>query len=111
METKSNTWGSSGATAKRPSDDLPPSVRKVEEVVHNTAVQVSEKMEEAGAKLNSALESAKETYSKLQDKTVAAAKATDSAVREYPYSALGVAFGIGLLIGVLINCQSADRSE
>jgi ElaB/YqjD/DUF883 family membrane-anchored ribosome-binding protein len=111
METKSNTWGSSGATAKRMSDDLAPSVRKVEEVVQNTAGQVSEKMEQARAKLDSALEAAKETYSKLQDKTVAAARATDSAVREYPYSSLGFAFGIGLLIGVLINYRSKGQSE
>jgi ElaB/YqjD/DUF883 family membrane-anchored ribosome-binding protein len=87
---------------------LAPSVRKVEEVVHNTAVQVSEKMEQASAKLNSAIEAAKETYSKFQDKTLAAAKATDSTVREYPYTSLGIAFGVGVLIGALINYRSRD---
>ena len=30
--------------------------------------------------------------------TVAAAKATDKAVREHPYQAIGIAFGVGLLI-------------
>jgi len=30
-------------------------------------------------------------------------KATDRVVREHPYQSIGVAFGVGLLIGVLIN--------
>lgn len=110
MKTESNSWGSSAATVKTASDHLAPVVRKVEDAVQKTAVQASEKMEEARAKLNSALEAAKETYSKFQDKTVAVAKATDSALREYPYSSLGIAFGIGLLIGVLMNSRSRDGS-
>ena len=110
METRSNAWSSSGTTAKRASDELAPAVRKVEEVVQNTAEQVSEKMDQARAKLDAVRETAKETYSKLQDKTVAAARATDSAVREYPYSSLGIAFGIGLLMGVLL-IRSRDLSE
>jgi len=52
-------------------------------------------------KLQTAIDKAKEAYEKLEDKTVAAAKATDHAVREHPYHAVGIAFGIGLLVGVL----------
>ncbi len=53
------------------------------------------------AKLEAATEKAKEACRRLQEETVAAAKATDKAVREHPYQALGIAFGVGLLIGVL----------
>ena len=53
------------------------------------------------AKLEAATEKAKEVCKRLQEQTVAAAKATDKAVREHPYPALGIAFGVGLLIGVL----------
>ena len=56
---------------------------------------------ELRAKLEAATEKAKEVCKRLQEETVAAAKATDKAVREHPYQALGVAFGLGLLIGVL----------
>ena len=56
---------------------------------------------ELRAKLEAATEKAKEVCKRLQDETVAAAKATDKAVREHPYQALGIAFGVGLLIGVL----------
>jgi ElaB/YqjD/DUF883 family membrane-anchored ribosome-binding protein len=55
------------------------------------------------AKLETATEKAKEVCQRLQDETVAAAKATDKAVREHPYQAIGVAFGVGVLIGVLAS--------
>ena len=55
------------------------------------------------AKLETATEKAKEVCQRLQDETVAAAKATDKAVREHPYQAIGVAFGVGVLIGVLVT--------
>jgi ElaB/YqjD/DUF883 family membrane-anchored ribosome-binding protein len=56
---------------------------------------------EIRAKLENVIEKAKETCERLQDQTTAAAKATDKAIRDYPYQAIGVAFGIGVLIGVL----------
>ena len=54
------------------------------------------------AKLEAATEKAKEVCERLEEKTVAAAKATDEVVREHPYEAIGIAFGAGLLIGVLV---------
>jgi ElaB/YqjD/DUF883 family membrane-anchored ribosome-binding protein len=56
---------------------------------------------ELRAKLEAATEKAKEVCKRLQDQTVAAAKATDKAVHEHPYQAIGIAFGVGLLIGVV----------
>ena len=54
-----------------------------------------------GARLEAATEKAKEVYQRLQEQTVAAAKATDKAVRENPYQAFGIAFGVGLPIGIV----------
>ena len=59
--------------------------------------------EEARARLMSALESAKDSCHKLEEKALAGARATDKIIREYPYQSIGIAFGIGLLIGVLVN--------
>jgi ElaB/YqjD/DUF883 family membrane-anchored ribosome-binding protein len=55
------------------------------------------------ARLSSAIESAKATYNRLEGKAVAGAKATDKAIRAHPYESLGVAFGMGLLVGVLMG--------
>ena len=49
------------------------------------------------AKLEAATEKAKEVSKRLQEQTVAAAKATDEAIREHPYQAIGIAFGVGPL--------------
>jgi ElaB/YqjD/DUF883 family membrane-anchored ribosome-binding protein len=56
---------------------------------------------ELRAKLEAAVEKAKAVCERLEEKTVAAAKVTDQAVREHPYQAIGIAFGVGLLVGVL----------
>ncbi len=53
------------------------------------------------AKLETALEKAKEACERLEEKTAAAAKTADKAIRTHPYPAIGIAFGLGLLVGVL----------
>jgi ElaB/YqjD/DUF883 family membrane-anchored ribosome-binding protein len=58
---------------------------------------------EIRARLEAAVEKAKATCERLEEKTVAAAKAADKAVREHPYQAIGIAFGVGVLIGVLAS--------
>ncbi len=60
------------------------------------------------AKLESAVEKAKEACGRLEEKTVAAAKTADKAVRTYPYPAMGIAFGVGLLAGVLAMWSRRD---
>jgi len=59
-------------------------------------------------KLEAAVEKAKEVCQRLQDQTAAAARATDKAVREHPYQATGIAFGLGILIGVLVSRSLRD---
>ncbi len=43
------------------------------------------------------------TCLKLEETTAAAAKATDRCIREHPYETIGVGFGLGVLIGVLVS--------
>jgi ElaB/YqjD/DUF883 family membrane-anchored ribosome-binding protein len=54
------------------------------------------------AKLENAIEKAQEVCERLQDQTATAAKATDKTIREHPYEAMGIAFGVGLLVGLLV---------
>ena len=75
---------------------------ETEELMDSNAEQ-GEKLAELRARLDSAIESAKVAAQRLQEKTVAAAKATDQCIRDHPYQTLGVAFGLGLLIGVLVG--------
>ena len=63
------------------------------------AETLSARGKEAAARLANAMETAR---TRVQESTVASAKATDRAIREYPYQSLGIAFGAGVLIGCLI---------
>ncbi len=83
-------------------EDLRTLVHDAEDLLKATAGDMSEKAKEARSRLNAALDRAKETCRRLEEKTVAAAKATDKVIREHPYESIGVAFAAGLLIGVLV---------
>lgn len=67
-----------------------------------TTERVDSEKSDIRARLEAAVEKAKAACDRLEEKTVAAAKATDKAVREHPYQAVGIAFGVGILIGVLV---------
>ncbi|HLH53185.1 MAG TPA: hypothetical protein VKY92_06170 [Verrucomicrobiae bacterium] len=40
---------------------------------------------------------------RAEEKAVESAKAADRVVRDYPYQSLGVAFGLGVLVGFLVR--------
>ena len=87
---------------ERLASDLKAVVRDAEELMKATAGQAGEKVSEVRNRLAAALESAKATCQRLEEKTIAAAKATDQTIREHPYESIGIAFGVGLLVGVLV---------
>ena len=89
--------------------DLKTVARDAESLVKATAGEVGEKAREARSRLMTALESAKESAEVLQEKAIAGAKATDQAIRKHPYPALGIAFGVGVLIGILAARVGRDR--
>ena len=67
---------------------------------------------EARKRLAAALESGKEIYGRVRDKAVEKAKAVDETVHEHPYQTMGIAFGVGVLIGVLVTRRcSRNGSE
>jgi len=75
-----------------------------------TADVAGERVAEARKRLAAALERGKEIYGGVRDKAVEGAKAADQAVREHPYQAVGVALGIGAIIGYLVARRcSGDR--
>jgi ElaB/YqjD/DUF883 family membrane-anchored ribosome-binding protein len=91
------------ASTERLLRDLQNVVRDGEDLLRAGVQDLSEKGVAARERLAAALEVAKETRRRLEERAVASAKATDKLVREYPYQSLGAAFGIGLILGVLAN--------
>lgn len=65
-------------------------------MVMSETQSISEKGREMAAKAGEAWEKGKESVKE-------AAHKTDEAVRSHPYESMGIAFGMGVLIGVLIG--------
>jgi ElaB/YqjD/DUF883 family membrane-anchored ribosome-binding protein len=82
--------------------DLKRIVRDSEDLLHTTKDAVGDRADEVRERLTAALDAAKRTCLQLEGKAVEGAKAADKVVREHPYQSIGVAFGVGLLIGVLV---------
>jgi ElaB/YqjD/DUF883 family membrane-anchored ribosome-binding protein len=68
-----------------------------------TAHVAEEKVVEARKRLMAAIEKGKETWNDVQEKAIAGAKATDQVIRDNPYKALGIALGVGAIIGYLLR--------
>ncbi len=83
--------------------DLKALVNDAEDLLKATAGDLSEKAKEARAKLNQAISRARESARPWEEKATAGARATDQIIRKHPYESLGVAFGVGVLLGVLLN--------
>lgn len=73
-----------------------------------TADVAGEKVSEARKRLAAALESGREIYGRVRDKAVEGVKVADQTVQEHPYEAIGIAFGIGALVGFLLARRSRN---
>jgi ElaB/YqjD/DUF883 family membrane-anchored ribosome-binding protein len=104
METHFDTMTTDSQEAReRVKQDMHALMRDAEEMLKATAGDMSEKAKHARVQLSEALDKAKSTYRHLEERTVAAARATDKVIRDHPYESIGIAFGVGLLIGVLVS--------
>ena len=94
---------SPGPTRDKLAEDLRVLVRDAEQLLKTGANEAGEKAAELRARLQTSLENAKDTMRRLEDRAIAGARVADRVIRDHPYESIGVAFGVGLLIGVLIN--------
>lgn len=87
--------------------DMKGVVADAEEILRATAGVAGEKMADLRERVGERLRDAKlrlaDAEAVLVDRTKAAARATDDYVHENPWRAVGVAAGIGLLLGVIIG--------
>jgi ElaB/YqjD/DUF883 family membrane-anchored ribosome-binding protein len=95
------------ASADKLAQDLHILVRDTEELLAATTDDAGEKVRELRKRLASALESAKDTAADLEaralDSVKEGARQTDRVIRDHPYESLAIAFGVGLLLGVVIT--------
>jgi ElaB/YqjD/DUF883 family membrane-anchored ribosome-binding protein len=82
-------------------------VSDAEEILRATAGVAGEKMVDLREQIADRLHDAKmrlaDAEAALVDKTKAAARATDDYVNDNPWQAVGIAAGVGLLLGIIIG--------
>jgi len=87
--------------------DLKTVVADAEELLAATAQSTGEKMVELRERLEENLRNVRyrlaDAEAALRERTREVARATDHYVHEHPWKAIGVAAGVGLLIGLLIG--------
>ncbi len=87
--------------------DLKVLIGDTEELLKATAGQAGEKVAVARERIQASLAVYKEKLldaeQALLEKTKEAARATDEYVHEHPWQAVGVAAGVGFLLGLLVS--------
>ena len=87
--------------------DMKSVIADAEDMLQATADQVGDKVTSLRARIQVRLDGArarlKEAEAVLVAKTRAAARATDAYVHESPWTAIGVAAGVGLLAGLVLS--------
>jgi ElaB/YqjD/DUF883 family membrane-anchored ribosome-binding protein len=87
-------------------DDLTAVIRDAENLLRATAAQTGEKVEEIRARAEESVRQAKERLAGIEDEALRHARVlageADQYVRGNPWQAVGIAAGIGLVLGVLM---------
>ncbi len=106
MEATTTTPTADQTSRDRLAHSLQQMVDEAEHLLKNAQRTGSEQFNSARDKFEQQLRSAKAELTNLEDTAVynakRAARVTDQAVHEHPYTAMGITAGIGLLIGMLI---------
>ncbi len=100
METYFSNMKAQDGTREKLIEDLLVLVTDAEELVKATGGQLAGKSKD---ELSAALQRVKAGCRALQSKASVGARQADQLVREHPYQTMGIALGLGLLIGVLVN--------
>ncbi|HUL81717.1 MAG TPA: DUF883 family protein [Gammaproteobacteria bacterium] len=88
-------------------EDLHTVVRDAEELLKATASQAGEKVQQVRARAEQSVRQAKQRLEGLEEEALARARAiandADKYVRDKPWQAVGIAAGVGLVLGLLIG--------
>jgi ElaB/YqjD/DUF883 family membrane-anchored ribosome-binding protein len=88
-------------------NDIKSVISEAEEMLSDTADQTGDKIARLRERIKVRLSDAKVRLRDAEDvliaKSKAAARATDDYVHESPWTAIGIAAGLGLVVGVLIG--------
>lgn len=88
-------------------DDLTAVIRDAESLLRATAAQTGDRVEEIRARAEESVRQAKERLAGIEDEALKHARVLAGEAEEYvrgnPWQAVGIAAGIGLMLGLLMS--------
>jgi len=98
---------SSDVTTDKLVEDLKVVMRDAEALIKATSAQTGEKIQEVRARAEESLRQARTRLTAIEDEAMQRARevadATEEYVKENPWQSLGIAAGVGLLVGLLLS--------
>ncbi len=86
-----------------PTTELKSLLRQAEKALSHSAGEGGEKFDELREKLRDALSDSRFSFDSIRTETVRRAKQADKMVRDNPYYAIGIAAGVGAIVGLLVS--------
>lgn len=97
----------STVTADKLIEDLHTMIRDAESLLKATASQTGEKIQEARARAEESMLAAKQRLADVEEEALQRARVlaqeADEYVRDNPWQVIGIAAGVGLVLGMLIG--------
>jgi ElaB/YqjD/DUF883 family membrane-anchored ribosome-binding protein len=111
MSTNSELRTGESRTGEVTTDQLVADLKTVmsdaEALLKATSTQTGEKIQEVRARAEESLRQARQRLGEIEDEALRRARevadATDEYVRENPWQSVGIAAGVGLLLGLLLS--------
>ena len=100
MEVYFDNLTAEDASLDKLAEDVTVLLQDAEALVQASGNKLSEASK---AELENALERVKTRGERIKHHALAGARATDRVIRRYPYQSLGLVFGLGVLIGMLLK--------
>jgi ElaB/YqjD/DUF883 family membrane-anchored ribosome-binding protein len=92
-------------------NDMSTLAKDARSLITATTDVASQKFGEARQRVVETVGRAKETAGRVRDQAVDYAKTADEAVRQHPYQALGIAFGVGAILGYLVSRRGSRNGD
>ncbi len=100
MEVYFENLTDENASLNQLSEDVSVLLQEAETLIQASSANLSK---ESKAQLESALARMKAQGERIKQQALLGAHATDRVIRKYPYQSMGVVFGLGLVLGVLLR--------
>jgi ElaB/YqjD/DUF883 family membrane-anchored ribosome-binding protein len=94
-----------------PTTELKSLLRQAEKALSQSSGETGEKFDELREKLRDALSDSRFSFDSIRHETVRRAKQADKLVRENPYYAIGIAAGVGAIVGLLVSRSYSSSSR